>query len=467
MIYLVIFAEIGAAWGWARTAAHHSTATAKTALTVTLVPLLWGGVLSLIGFYGALMGLELHATGSLVVYAVAMVPGWVLAARVGALAPGGSPRRADLAPILVLLAVSGAVIFNALYLPFYRDDALGIYVPFAVELAETGALAPITPTRNLYELYPQLMSFLYAHVYQLAGWANPYVARLVNALLSLAVLPATWALAQEALPDRPLAAPVATILVALTPDVGNWASSGYVDLPMAAYYVAGAVFAGAMIREQRITDLVLAGLCFGLAAWTKNAALAAVGLFFIFVTVSLMNGQLRFNHLLITLSCVAVAAAPWYLRNLVLAGTLTPDTVWTEDARQSLAEIFILLSRPQNYAIPGWVMAAGVSWGLWRGRGLILLYWSLPFYVTWLLFASYDPRFILLILPFWAVLGGLFLADGWRAAHTRMPNRLVVPAVWVLMSVLTLSVMWDSVEYKRAILNNPDMTHTEKLELVE
>jgi hypothetical protein len=135
-----------------------------------------------------LLGMAIRPGIVTLVYVLLMAPGWVLTlwARLSWRLP--HPSRAELPYLVLLMGICTAVIFNALLWPFYRDDALGIYLPFALEMYETQALAPITPQRNLYELYPQLMSNSYAYTFSISGWSNPYAAKLPNALLSLALV---------------------------------------------------------------------------------------------------------------------------------------------------------------------------------------------------------------------------------------------------------------------------------------
>jgi len=467
LIWLALLVQFAAAYGPARAITHHSALTAKLSLTLALVPVLATGGVSLTMFWLGLAGIPFGPVATGIVYTLLMAPGWWLARRAGAL-------RLDLPYIplagwiaLVLLAgICGAVLLNASLWPFYRDDALGIYVPFAEELARTQALVPITSTRNLYELYPQLMSFNFANLFTLAGWANPYPAHVLNALLGIAVFPATYVLARETFPRWPLVAPLAVGVLALTPDVPNWAHAGYVDLPMAASYTLGAAFAAAAIRDRRPIDMLLAGVCFGLAAWTKNAALLAVGLFFTFGLVRLILGQLQLNHILLACAAVAIVAGPWYLRNLLLAGALTPDTIWADQARHTLAEVFILVSRPQNYGLPGVLMLLAVGWSLIRREAWVLLWWSLPYYGFWFFFASYDPRFVLLFLPFLAVLAGAMLSQMWRQLDGRTWQPPIRLAVWLLVVALVGGVMWNTLEYKRALLQDPFMPHAQKVEIV-
>jgi hypothetical protein len=467
LIWLALLIQFAAAYGPARIIAHHSALTAKRSLTLALAPVIATGGVSLVMFWLGLLRIPFNPVTTAILYGLLLLPGWWLAWRADtlrfSLSVVGWGRRLGL---LLLAGICGAALLNAALWPFYRADALGIYVPFAEALAATKSLVPITPTRNLYELYPQLMSFNYAHLYAVAGWNTPYPARVLNALLGLAVFPATYVLAREMFPYWLLAAPFAVGLLALTPDVANWSHAGYVDLPMATAYTLGAAFAVATVREGRHVDALLTGICFGLAAWIKNAALLSVGLVFTFGLANLILGQLRLNHILLASTMVAIVAGPWYLRNLLLAGMLTPDTVWVDQAQQTLAEVFILISRPQNYGLLGLLMTIAVGWALIRRSGWVLLWWSLPYYGFWVLFASYDPRFVLLFLPFLAALGGAMLAEGWAWLDGRRWQPPIRLAGWVLVVALAGGVMWNTLEYKRALLDNPLLTHAQKVEIV-
>lgn len=481
MIWLILTLVILAAVGWARWFAAHSAVDLSHLLIPALSLAISTGSISLVMLWLGLLRLPITFTGTTAVYLLLMLPGWWLSRHQTWRVNGGAWRggawhsgawRTKPLPIyagVLLAGIAAAVIFNAVQWTFYRDDTLGIYVPFAAEIATTHVLAPITEQRQLYELYPQHISMNYAYVFMASGWQNPYPARLIAALLSLGCLPAVFLLAWHM--RGTVTAWAAVFLLALTPDFGNWASSGYVDLPMAFFYTLGALFVWVLFQHGRTVDAVLAGVMFGLAAWTKNAALLSLLILFIIMTYGLMRRQLSLKHCLITCTIIALTASPWYLRNLLLAGRITPDTVWVEDASQSLHELFVLITLPQNYAPSGVVMFGSVFWGLWQmrhaaSRGFVafLFAWSAPYYLTWLLFASYDPRFLLLFLPFLAVLGGGLLAHTWEAVkHRRQP---IVVAMMIAVSVLSVVVMWDSVEYKRALLANPLMTHEMKVDLL-
>src|SRR5690606_26909942 len=129
---------------------------------------------------------------------------------------------------------------------------------------------------SLYDAYPILVPLNYAYAYFAAGWENEYLAKTIATLLSLACLPATYLLGERL--RGALAGWLAALVLALTPFFGSWASSGYVDLPMAFFYTLAAVFALRLWETGSTRDAVIAGALVGLAAWTKNAALIGVPL---------------------------------------------------------------------------------------------------------------------------------------------------------------------------------------------
>lgn len=472
MIWLYLLALLLSASGWGVWLAQHSASPHKALLAALLTLIVHSGALTLWMLFLGLIGIPLSVFAVWGGYSLLMGLGFGLMLHARARVQFQLPRKRWQQAVLgFLVLLCAAVLFNSTYHPFYRDDALGIYLPFAIEISETRALVPINAERNLYELYPQLASMHYAHIFSVAGWQNPYAAKLPLTLLSLGVLGATYLLGSSAFHDERVGW-LAALTVALTPDFGNWASAGYVDLPMAFFYSMGLLFTLALWRKQRLTDAALAGLCLGLAAWTKNAALLGVGLFTLSLFTGLILRQIHVKHVMLGCSIVAIVVFAWYGRTLILAGALTPDTVWTEQARQTWRELLILVTLPQNYALAGWVMLVGLLRALVRGvrRQLtlaehLLLGWSVPYFVVWFAFASYDPRFILLMLPCFAVLGALVLR--WLLSETHFAAPIGVRLVGIiLVGVLGFSVLWHSVDYKRAILQSPFMSHEAKQTLV-
>jgi hypothetical protein len=363
-----------------------------------------------------------------------------------------------------LLPIAAAVLFNGAWWLFHRDDALGIYQPQAAQLYALGGLIPLRGADSLYLAYPMHNQILYAYTYLISGWENEYLANFIGALLSVGCLPAVYALGERL---RTGSGGVAALLLATTPTFAAWASAGYVDLPSAFYITLSAVFLLRLWDERRVTDAALAGILLGLAAWTKNAALVLIPLMGVGLAWAWLRGQIALRHALIALAACALIAAPWYIRNLAGAGFIIPDTAWTDQAQRTLSRALLFLLQPNDYGVTGWLIMGGIVWAATRGgmgERLILL-WTLPFFGVWWLFASYDPRFLLLILPLLCALAGAPLIDLWSAIGDR--RRSLRPILWVIALALTARAVWFSVEYKSELAVNPFMDDAAKRIILE
>ncbi|MFN8447294.1 MAG: glycosyltransferase family 39 protein [Anaerolineae bacterium] len=98
---------------------------------------------------------------------------------------------------------------------------------------------------------------------------------------------------------------LAALVLALTPFFSRWASSGYVDLPMAFFYALAAVFALRLYESGRLRDAALAGALVGLAAWTKNAALIGIVLLALWLVWCKVNGRIGWRAVVSLLSSPA------------------------------------------------------------------------------------------------------------------------------------------------------------------
>lgn len=424
---------------------------------------LGSGALTLLMFWQALLGVHLTAAGVAAPYLLLMAPGWALCwrSRLRLLLARPDWSRPEVWAAGLIGLVAAAVLVNAVCWPFYREDALAIYHRYGDIIYQTGALVPFAGRDEaFYQAYPIHLSLLYAYAYQISGWPNEYLARAAAALLSLGCLPAAYCLGREVYGRR--AGWLAALLLGLMPTFGRWASSGYADLPMAFYYTLAALFTTRLWRSRRAWDALLAGLMLGLAAWTKNAALVGVGLFGLTLAVGWAMRRVPARRALLTLAACAAVAAPWYLRNWVEAGLIMPPTAWTEQAQRTLSTLFIFITQPQDYSLPGWgiVIGAGaIVVQFIRRRAVengLLLAWSLPFFAVWWSLASYDPRFILMFLPLLAAAGAGGLDALIGLANPRWQARLTLPLA-ALGLALAINAAWVSVDHKAAILRAPFM----------
>lgn len=454
--WIVVGLTLAAGCGWsARLLREQSWLTALLALAIGV------GTLTLIMFWESLLGVSLTFAGIAAPYFALMLPGWWRVRPAVPRLPETWDRRFIL---LVLAAISAAVLFNGAYLPFYRDDTLGIYQPAAQAIYHTGALVPLTGADSLYRAYPVLVPLSYAYAYFVSGWENEYLAKTIATLLSLACLPAAYVLGKRLRDAR--TGWLAALVLALTPFFSRWASSGYVDLPMAFFYTLAAVFALRLYESRRLRDAMLAGALVGLAAWTKNAALIGVALLVLWLAWCWINRRIGWREIALSLIACAAIAAPWYVRNLLGAGFIIPDTAWTDQAQRTLENALVFITRPENFAVPGWLIVGGVLAALpalrRREPGItLILLWTLPFMAAWWLFVSYDPRFVLLFLPPLCVLAGDVLARLWDWLDATWRPRARV-ALIVVVLVLGAPVIFHAVEYKSALIRNPLMTDAEK-----
>lgn len=455
-------------------------------LRLALVPGLSLGILTLLMFWLGLLQVPFSFLSITIPYGIVMGVGWWLwwpSRKTHSITLEPSDRlhldaaaRLPLATLilrLVPLLIVAAVLFNAFYWPFYLEDAVGIYADRADFMYRSSGLVPLRnyPYYGYYQTYPMLIPMSYTYAYFASGWHNEYLAKALSAILSLSALPAVLSLGR-ALGGRRLGW-LALLLLAITPAFGRWASSGYVDLPMAYFFTLAAVFCWRLWQRSNSSDAILLGLCIGLAAWTKNAALPGIGLVAVWLCYGGLVKRIRWRDALLSLGVCAGIAAPWYIRNWIEVQMLVPNTIWVDQAQRTLANLVPFLTRLDNFALTGIVVTLGLFLeviyflrGGWReGRSTLLPLLTVPYLVVWWAFVSYDPRFLLLFLPILIVMGAEHTLRTWDALPPRIQERLHLPLLAVIIA-LALYVAWNSVTYKAEILRNPFMSDAAKRAIV-
>jgi hypothetical protein len=173
----------------------------------------------------------------------------------------------------------------------------------------------------------------------------------------------------------------------------------------------------------------------------------------------------------------------WYARNYLIGGPASVVIVAGEyhliTARPQLAEIIPPLAHPANF---GWalmpVYVVGLTLGAWRIvrqmwgalRGhdtpladLVMALFVVPYWLAWWMRFSFDARFLLVILPFYAAWAAWPLAwlEGKAAAADQHNLRRWV-ALPLLVGVLALGTheRWGGVYYA---LTEPTISDAEKL----
>ena len=432
------------------------------------------GALTLVMFWEAGLGLLFDLWTITLPMALLALVGLLLWGRQTRSEESGTPTRNShwlrkVAGGLTIL-VSATILFNAAYWPFSRPDVLGIYGRYGRLMWITQTLVSFERDDFFYQTYPVLVPLTYPYAYLASGWQNEYLAHTISTLMSLACLPAVYLLARMMAGWQ--AAWLSMVLLALTPTFSRWASSGYVDLPMAFFFTMSAIFAWRVWYSGHWTDALLAGAMMGLAAWTKNAALFGTAVLVAWLLWLRIRGDISTGLIATALSACAAIAAPWYIYTYAEARMIIPPTAWISQAQPNLENLLILISHPEIFGLPGWVILVGLAataFSRARGRetakGILLLLWTAPFFLVWWWLLSYDPRFILMFLPPLTVIGGAWAARQWAALPEQWQGRLL-PLLLLLGCILAAQVAWNSVEFKDNLLRNPLMSHEEKLSVI-
>ncbi len=437
------------------------------ALTLGMLALTWAGALDTEPVLG----------GTLLLCGAGMVVAWGAGLRLSAHRPTlrGARRLVHCHPLatgagIAVLGVAALMALEAVYWPFSAADAVSIYANHSRYIYQARAL----PTgEGLYEAYPMLLPFSHVYAYLIAGRVQEYLAGVAVAALALGTLGATFALGRALYGGRVGLA--AVTLLALTPEFARWAAAGYTDIP-AAFFVTLATLAGWWLAEERSGRTAwLFGALAGLAAWTKNSALAVSLAALMWVLYLGWRRVLGGREMVLVAAGLATTAGPWYAYTLLEFGRLVPPTVWTERARRSLETLVPFLSEPRGYFLPGAAVTAGMVWAAvraWRGHppgeGARLL-WIMagPFAVAWWWAASYETRFLLTIYPLFCAMGARALVLAWDRWRRDRPLHPAYGAALALVLVaLAFPAGRKALSHKGALLRDPWMDDTARHQVV-
>jgi hypothetical protein len=439
-----------------------------TPLEIALTALAFsvGGLAIILFWLGLLPGRWLTPLTALVVVAGGLAaglivnPGWLAPRRWWAAIRAGVRRlfRPDLESLLVwtVLGVLIVIVVHALYYPFIGDD---VYVRYGLQAREIFEAHRLT---DAVAGYPPLVPISFAVTYFAAGGVNEHLARLFAALMAAGTLGATYALGRRI--AGPRAGLLAAAVLALTPLFVENATLAYTDLPTAFPLTLCALYALRWWDDPRPRHALTAGLLMAVALLTKQSALTwAASLAALVVLAWVGCREVGPRKALTALAAMLlpslVLAGPWYVRNVILAGSnlaaaipvagayhiLGPGAGW-HGAIPPLADLATFGPPLDIFYGLGWLL--GVIFAVrqgWRALigpadataedllpGLI----AVPYWLVWWARYSFDVRFLLLILPLmaiWAARPLDRLIDG-IAEWVRLPR-----AAWLAIGVAVLA----------------------------
>jgi hypothetical protein len=338
----------------------------------------------------------------------------------------------------VTLAAVGAalaVLGHATYYPFVGDDELARYAYYArLVFVEKGVTDAVRG-------YPLLLPIAYAYVFFSTGQVAEQLARVVPALLSAATVLATGALATRWYGSR--AGYAAAFVLIASPLYLRYSPDGWVDIPSALFFVLCAYAGDVWLETRRRRWAVLAGMCAGLALWTKQAgfiALASLGAIGMWAVMrdgwrgERVRAWAAVRDGTIALGMALLLGGWWYLRNASYDGWRgaipTPGILYDAQVRHGW-NFFVPFVHYRN--VFGWLPSAlcltGLAWAFIRPRRRVWpLAWALAYTLVWHQWFSYDARFLLTVFPFYAILFG--------GATTELRRPLPTWARWAVCGIV-------------------------------
>jgi hypothetical protein len=465
-----------------------------------------GGVTLWMLILGVLPGRALSAV-TIVLFPAALWAGglWMIARRPRGMGGASLRQGADEFlhspwPARILLIAAGAALAvslaHTLYYPFVGEDEVSRYAYYARVIFQAGAI----PARVAD--YPLLLPLGYAYAFFVSGGVNEHLAKIVSWGFAPATVAATyWLAALWGGKRARWAGLAAAFTLAVTRLFVDWSPLGYVDIPTGLYFALAAGFVSLWVQSGRLRHALAAGAAAGLALWTKQAGFAAaLSLGLVFAAAGLWGAQGRRTWAagLAALALAALIGLPWYARNAALAGWANavpgPGGFYYEQARRGLLDWLPFLSWAEEfgYGVAPIYLAgcvAAVAAFLWPGRAdprsdseanelritdyalrsplnggiLLSLVFLLPYLALWWGWFSYDPRFLLTVLPFYAALVGL----GWTWIAGRVDWRprpaLAAALTAVLAGTLLLGGTYTRLGGAYRLLTAPLATDQEKL----
>ena len=246
------------------------------------------------------------------------------------------PRPGELVALAAAVSLGAGLVLRLTTRLITDYDSLAYHLPTMAQWFQTRSLARLAQFAQMIGLYPYSWEALCALF--LLPFHEDYLVAFPNVVAWGVFGLAVYALAEEVGANRAAGAAAALAVLSL-PDVLDNVWTAHVDLPLAAFFMAGLVFCLRYLRTRSVGYLGPFLLCLGLAAGVKTSGLVYDALLIAILLAGLAWSAVtrsrsgRFprgpvSGVVVGALCALVVGGFWYGRNLQEVGNpLAPLTV--------------------------------------------------------------------------------------------------------------------------------------------
>ena len=365
--------------------------------------------------------------------------------------------------VLLLLGTALLAFWSLGGLPLVDVDE-PVYGQVGKEMAHSGPAAWLTPHYGGLPWFdkPPLFYWLTALSMRLFG-VSEFAARFPSALLAVALVAVTWALARRAYPQAPRAALWAGFVLATNVQFFLLARAAVTDMTLALMLTSALLALYIWTQTNRGRWIVLAGVMTGLAALTKGpVALVLIGLQTIaFLCLTRQAKRLLSPALWGGFALCLVVGLPWFLAMIHLHGKLFIDgfleannvTRYLQAEHKETSPVWFFLPVllggffPWSLALPGTLI---LTWRQgcerWRAQSADnpALFLGLWIVLVFVFFSASQSKLITYIFPLYpaaAVLVGCWLANRPETLAKIAPLNVYAAANLILLLPLWKAAM--------------------------
>ena len=225
----------------------------------------------------------------------------------------------------ILLAVGILIGFSALIsvgLSYYSWDGIAIWGVKGYGIASEGTILAASEWGQTGTAFPMNIPIQIAIYKLLSGDLLPG-SKLIFPLFFASLLLGTYRVLKE-LRVSYLVSSLGIFILATTPIVFQHATIAYTNLPFTFYICMGAFWGLRGLQQEKMTEIVFAGLLMALASWTRPEGIVLVASLLMLLTLVQILRRRKVVHVFYAAVPVLLIMAPWFFFT-ALHGTITEE----------------------------------------------------------------------------------------------------------------------------------------------